>query len=51
MQPSFIGLTPGLVGLGQVNFQLPANTPSGNTISAVLTINGVSSRTIQISVN
>jgi uncharacterized protein (TIGR03437 family) len=51
VQPSFTGLTPGFVGLGQVNFQLPANTPSGNTIPAVLTINGVSSKTVQISVN
>ena len=50
-QPSFTGLTPGFAGLGQVNFQLPANTPSGNAIPVVLTINGVSSKTVQISVN
>jgi uncharacterized protein (TIGR03437 family) len=51
VQPSFTGLTPGFAGLGQVNFQLPANTPSGNNIPVVLAINGVSSKTVQISVN
>jgi uncharacterized protein (TIGR03437 family) len=48
---SFTGLTPEFVGLGQVNFQLPANTPSGNAVPVVLTINGVSAATVHISVN
>jgi uncharacterized protein (TIGR03437 family) len=50
VQPSYTGLTPGFVGLGQLNFQLPANTPGGNTIPVVLTINGVSGKSVQISV-
>lgn len=49
--PSFTGLIPGLVGYGQVNFQLPANTPAGSSVPVVLTVNGVSSRTAHISVN
>jgi uncharacterized protein (TIGR03437 family) len=49
VQPSFTGLTPGFAGLGQVNFQLPANTPGGNSIPVVLTINGVSAKTVHIS--
>ena len=51
VQPSFTGLTPGSVGVGQLNFQLPANTPSGNSIPVVLTINGVSGTTVHISVS
>ena len=51
VQPSFTGLTPGFAGLGQVNFQLPAGTPSWNSTPVVLTIDGVSSETVQISVN
>ena len=50
-QPSFTGLTPGFAGLGQVNFQLPANTPTGNSIPVALIINGVNSKSVQISVN
>jgi uncharacterized protein (TIGR03437 family) len=50
VQPSFVGLTPGFVGLGQVNFQLPQSTPSGTSIPLVLTIADVSSRTAHISV-
>ena len=49
VQPSFTGLTPGFAGLGQVNFQLPTNIPSGS-IPLILTINGVSSKTVHISV-
>jgi len=51
VQPSFTGLTPGFAGLGQVNFQLPSSSPSGNSVPLVLTINGVSSKTVQISVD
>jgi uncharacterized protein (TIGR03437 family) len=38
----FAGLTPGLVGLYQMNFQVPAGLPAG-TITIVLTQGGASS--------
>jgi len=50
-QVDFVGLTPGFVGLGQINFRIPGNTPAGNTIPVTLTINGVNARTVQISVS
>ena len=50
-QVDFVGLTPGFLGLGQINFHIPANTPAGNSIPVVLTINGVSAKTVQISVS
>jgi uncharacterized protein (TIGR03437 family) len=51
VQPSFTGLTPGFAGLGQVDFQLPANMPARGSIPVVLTINGVTAKTVLISVN
>ena len=36
----YLGLTPGLVGVGQINFDIPAGTPSGNTIPVALMISG-----------
>jgi uncharacterized protein (TIGR03437 family) len=35
VQPSFIGLTPGTVGLYQINFVVPDGTPDGNLTLAV----------------
>jgi uncharacterized protein (TIGR03437 family) len=49
-QSYFVGLAPNFVGEGQINFQLPADTPSG-TITVVLTINNVSSKPVEIFVN
>ena len=46
----YLGLTPGFAGLGQINFEIPAGTPSGNTIPVALTIAGTVSKTVQISV-
>ena len=40
---SFLGLTPGLVGLVQMNLQVPLGIPSGN-VPIVLTVNGVNSQ-------
>ena len=40
---SFLGLTPGLVGLMQLNVQIPSNTPGGNA-PLLLSINGVASQ-------
>ncbi len=51
VQPLFVGLTPGFVGLGQLNFQVPASTPSGNAIPVLLTIGGVASKTVVMSVS
>jgi uncharacterized protein (TIGR03437 family) len=46
----YLGLAPGWTGLGQINFEIPAGTPAGNTIPVVLTIAGTASKTVQISV-
>jgi len=46
---SFLGLTPGLAGVMQLNLQIPAGTPSG-LLSTVLTISGVSSADVTIPV-
>lgn len=36
----FAGLTPGLVGLYQVNAQVPAGTPTGDTVPLILAVAG-----------
>ena len=46
----FSGLTPGLVGLYQVNAQIPAASATGDAISLVLTIGGRQSNTVAIAV-
>jgi uncharacterized protein (TIGR03437 family) len=46
---AFAGLTPGLVGLYQINFQVPANLAPG-TYNLVLTQDGVSSNTTVLTV-
>ncbi len=45
----FAGLTPGLVGLYQVNITLPAGLPAGN-LTLVIIINGVASNVVVIPV-
>ena len=47
---SFSGLSPGFVGLYQVNVQVPAGAPTGNAIDVVLTIGGVASNTVTTAV-
>jgi len=47
---SFSGLSPGFVGLYQINVQVPPGAPVGDTISLVLTIAGVQSNTVTIAV-
>jgi len=44
---SFAGLTPGGVGLYQINFQLPPNARSGN-LGVLVTQNGVASNTTKL---
>ena len=46
----FSGLTPNLVGLYQVNAQIPAGSATGNAISLVLTIGGRQSNPVTIAV-
>jgi uncharacterized protein (TIGR03437 family) len=46
----FDGLTPGSVGLYQVNFQVPANTPDGNAV-LVLSQDGVPSNPVLLPVH
>jgi uncharacterized protein (TIGR03437 family) len=47
---SFAGLTPTLVGLFQINFQLPANTPNGDS-QLVVTQSGVSNGAVILPVH
>jgi uncharacterized protein (TIGR03437 family) len=48
--PGFVGLTPGLVGLYQINFQLPASTPNGFS-EIVLTQSGTPSNPLLLPVH
>jgi uncharacterized protein (TIGR03437 family) len=47
---NFAGLSPGFVGLYQVNLQVPPNAPSGDAVPVVLTIGGVKSNTATIAI-
>jgi beta-glucosidase len=49
-QVLFSGLAPGSVGEYQVNVLVPANAPTGDTVSLILSIGGVASNTVQIAV-
>jgi len=49
--PSYAGLTPGSVGVYQINVPLPADVPRGNAVSAMLDMgNGVFSNRVVIAV-
>ena len=48
--PSYCGLTPGLVGLYQVNVTVPAGTPSGSAVPVFLTVGSATSNTVAIAV-
>ncbi len=47
---SYSGLTPGGVGLYQVNAQVPTGLTAGNALPVVISIGGVSSNTVTIAV-
>ena len=47
---SFSGLTPGAVGLYQVNVQVPAGVAAGAAVPLILSIGGVTSNTVTIAV-
>jgi uncharacterized protein (TIGR03437 family) len=44
----FAGLTPGMIGLMQVNVEIPPATPSGNEVTVQLRVAGVSARAATI---
>jgi len=48
---SFAGLSPGYVGLYQVNAQIPADASGGSAVTVQLSIGGVDSNTVAIAVN
>ncbi len=48
---TFSGLVPGFVGLWQLNVQIPANAPVGNTVPLVISFGEKNSRTTTIAVN
>jgi uncharacterized protein (TIGR03437 family) len=47
---SFAGLTPTLVGLYRVNFQVPTNAPSGSAVSVTLQSDGFASQSAQMAI-
>lgn len=46
----FSGLAPALVGLYQINVQVPSGAPSGNAVPVVVSIGGVSSKPATIAI-
>lgn len=48
---SFAGLSPGYVGLYQVNAQIPADASGGNAIPVQISLSGVASNTVTIAVD
>lgn len=46
----FSGLVPGLVGLYQVNVQIPANAPTGSAVNLSLMVGGTPSNTVTIAI-
>jgi len=50
LKPSFAGLTPGFVGLYQVNLPIPAATPPGLDLPVLLRQAGVVGNTVSLSV-
>jgi uncharacterized protein (TIGR03437 family) len=48
--PAYCGLTPGSVGLYQVNVTVPTGTPTGNAVPVYLTIGSATSNSVAIAV-
>jgi len=46
----FSGLAPGLVGLYQVNIEVPAGVPKGSAVPVVISIGGATSNTVTLAV-
>ena len=49
--PTFAGLTPGFVGLWQVNVRVPDDMPAGSKVPLAITVDGVTSNTVMIAVS
>ncbi len=49
-QVRFSGLSPGLVGLYQINVRIPEGVPSGDAVPMILTIGGVASNVVTIAI-
>jgi len=47
---SFLGLTPGFVGLAQANVEIPANAPQGSEVVIFLTVDGRAGNTATVSI-
>jgi uncharacterized protein (TIGR03437 family) len=47
---NFSGLSPGFVGLYQVNVEIPANAPVGDAVPLVLTIGGVTANSVTVAI-
>lgn len=50
LQPAFAGLTPGFIGLYQVNVQIPQSTPPGLSLPLQLEQGGATSNTVSVSI-
>jgi uncharacterized protein (TIGR03437 family) len=48
--PGFSGLTPDLVGLYQINVQVPTNAPTGNAVAVAISVNGAASNTVLMAI-
>ena len=48
VQALYSGLTPGWVGLGQVNFRIPDNPPPGKRVALVISFPGASSAPVEL---
>jgi uncharacterized protein (TIGR03437 family) len=46
----YSGLAPGLVGLYQVNVQVPANAPTGNAVNLAISVGSLTSNTVTVAV-
>jgi uncharacterized protein (TIGR03437 family) len=47
---SYSGLAPGLVGLYQVNVQVPSNAPTGNAVNLAISVGSLTSNTVTVAV-
>ncbi|HWP84233.1 MAG TPA: SBBP repeat-containing protein [Terriglobia bacterium] len=47
---SFAGLSPGFVGLYQIDVQVPANAPTGSAVAVAVSVGGISSNTVQMAI-
>jgi len=48
LTPSWAGAAPGYVGLDAVQFPITSAVPAGATLDLTVTVNGVSSNTVQL---